>query len=196
MFAEKGFERATGKEICERAGSNSAAVNYYYGGMEALYGEVLVEANRRLFGYDRLAAAVSGESEPREKLRKVIELMVRTVASSDTSSWALRVLSREVLTPSPTFQVLWDRELVPKRQLIREIVGGILGLAPDHPAVARCGLSCMAPFVLLLVGDRKMVDLAFPSIRSEIDATVEHLFRFAIGGIEAIAADACLTPSG
>ena len=33
IFAEKGLDRATGKEIADRAGTNSAAVNYYFGGL-------------------------------------------------------------------------------------------------------------------------------------------------------------------
>ena len=30
VFAERGFAEATSKEICERAGTNGAAVNYYF----------------------------------------------------------------------------------------------------------------------------------------------------------------------
>ena len=41
VFAERGFGEATSKEICERAGTNNAAVNYYFGGKEGLYEEVL-----------------------------------------------------------------------------------------------------------------------------------------------------------
>lgn len=188
VFAEKGFERATGKEICERARASSAAVNYHYGGMEALYAEVLVEAHRRLVAYDDLAAVASGDADPKHKLRQVLELMVRAIASPDMSSWALRVLGRELLNPTATFRQLWARELLPKRRLIREIIGGILGLPHDHPAVARCAMSIMSPFVVLLIGDREMVELTCPGMRSDVDATVDHLFRFAIGGLEAVGA--------
>jgi AcrR family transcriptional regulator len=47
VFAEKGFDRTTGKEICERAGINTAAVNYYYSGIEGLYAAVVQEAHSR-----------------------------------------------------------------------------------------------------------------------------------------------------
>src|SRR5271163_4722221 len=49
VFAQKGFEGTTAKEICERAGTNTAAVNYYFGGIEALYGAVMEEARNRIF---------------------------------------------------------------------------------------------------------------------------------------------------
>ena len=41
VFAEKGYEAATVREICEKAGVNLAAVNYYFGGKELLYVQTL-----------------------------------------------------------------------------------------------------------------------------------------------------------
>ena len=38
LFAAKGFTKATNKEICDRAGANIAAVNYYFGSKQNLYG--------------------------------------------------------------------------------------------------------------------------------------------------------------
>ena len=74
LFAQKGFDRATGKEICERAGTNSAAINYYFGGMDGLYAAVLEEANIKLSsvitdilgmsGRRILQAIVAGETDP------------------------------------------------------------------------------------------------------------------------------------
>src|SRR5260370_36481377 len=55
VFAEKGFDRATGKEICERAGTNTAAINYYFGGMEGLYAAVVWEAHDRLVPFEAVS---------------------------------------------------------------------------------------------------------------------------------------------
>ena len=45
-FANKGFELARVRAICERAGANLAAVNYHFGDKEQLYIQALREAHR------------------------------------------------------------------------------------------------------------------------------------------------------
>lgn len=190
VFAEKGFDRTTGKEIAERAGTNSAAVNYYYGGIDGLYAEVLVAAHHRLVTYDALRALAEAPGDPADKLRMIIRMVVTTVTGP--ASWPLRVLSREVLSPSPAFAVLREREILPKKRIVTGIIGDILGLPHDHDAVARCALSIVSPFVVMLVGDRAVLGQIFPGLASgppAIEEIIAHYQRFAFGGLAAVAAE-------
>ena len=41
IFAERGFDGTTVRDICQRAGANIAAVNYYFGDKQRLYLEAL-----------------------------------------------------------------------------------------------------------------------------------------------------------
>lgn len=190
VFAAKGFDRATGKEIAEHSGSNSAAINYYFGGMDGLYAEVLVEAHRHLVSYDEMAAVAKRAASPEDKLRALIALAVPAIVGSTKGAWQLKVLSREFLSPSPVFHVLQDRELLPKRQLVFEIVAAVLDRPVDDPVVTRSCLSVMAPIAMLLTADPKVTALMFPQLGSGKDAAeemVDHLLRFSMAGLAAVA---------
>jgi AcrR family transcriptional regulator len=193
VFAEKGFERATGKEICERAGANTAAVNYYFGGIEGLYTAVVWEAHSRLVTFDALSAAVAEQANAQAKLQAVIGLFVHTLTSPVSTSWALRVIGREIVAPSPALAALREQELLPKVRILKGIVGELMGLPEDHPVVDRGCISIMAPCILLLIGDRYTLTRAFPNmgLTSE-DATsvVHHMVQFALAGLAAVARDA------
>lgn len=191
VFAEKGFDRATGKEIADRAETNSAAVNYYFGGIAGLYEEVLVEAHHRFVSYETLTAIASREGSPQAKLRHFVELVVGTLSEPVASSWVFRVLSREILSPSPFVDALRERELQPKKLLISGIVGEIMGLPPEHPAVTSGCFSVLAPCALMLVGDRQLIARLFPTLAGRpenIAPLIDHLVRFSLAGLAALAA--------
>ena len=61
VFAERGFADATSKEICARAGTNIAAVNYHFGSRGALYEAVLVEAHHHLLKLEEMQEITSRE---------------------------------------------------------------------------------------------------------------------------------------
>ena len=96
VFAERGYTRATSREICEKAGVNSAAINYYFGSKEGLYEEVLVEAHRQLVSREDLDAVMDSGGAPADKLRAFIELAVRAALKAP-ELWGIPVLLRQYL---------------------------------------------------------------------------------------------------
>ena len=100
VFAERGFGEATSKEICERAGTNNAAVNYYFGGKEGLYEEVLVEAHRQMLSLEDLNDIVASDASPEDKLRVFLGHIIRT-AMNAPELWGIRIFLRELASPSP-----------------------------------------------------------------------------------------------
>lgn len=189
IFAEKGVDRATGKEITEAAGVNVAAINYHFGGIAALYGEVLVMAHRRVVAQDALSDIAEGDADPVAKLRQLIDLAVGSVAEMSETRWALRLLGREFQDPSSQFQALSDSELIPKRRATRRIIAAVIGRPEDDPLVSRAVLSVLSPIDALLIGDPSVVRRSYPALLNErhgLQAIADHLFAFSIGGLFAI----------
>jgi hypothetical protein len=103
-----------------------------------------------------------------------------------------RVLSRELLAPSRAMGILRERELIPKARILRSIVGEVMGLPDTHPAVARACINLLAPFILLLIGDRRTFLLAFPGLgltAADAPALADHFVHYAIAGMHAAAGD-------
>jgi len=193
VFAEKGFDRATGKEICERAGANAAAINYYFGGMDCLYTAVLEEAHQRFVPLETLSAAIAGTKDARAKLQAIIELGVDKLMGPAPSSWMFRVLGREIVAPSPAIETLLEKQGLPKGRIARSIVGEIMGLPEDHPAVARGCISVLAPMLMLFIADRRTLKRMLRSVGwrpADRKTLARHALQFSLAGLTAVARDA------
>src|SRR5271154_4429381 len=193
MFAKKGFERSTAKEICERAGTNTAAVNYHFGGIEALYAAVLDEARNRILSVRAIELAVEGKTDPRAKLEAALGVIVQTLLGPVSSSWVLQVFGRDMVTPSPTTYPAKEKLLLPFARIFRGFICELMGLPEDDPAVARGCVSVMAPICLLILGDRRMIKRGFPNFglgAEDAPALAHHMVDYALAGLEATARDA------
>jgi len=193
VFCEKGFAGATGKEICKRSGANAAAVVYHFGGMDNLYREVVLSARSQLASSEALAAAVAQESDPKEKLTAFIRVLVKVLSAPAPTSWALRLLSREIVNPNPIFDEMRHKEMRARAAILTAIVSELTGLPVDHPAVVRSCISIMAPFgVLFLIGPQR-VERTFPVVSfgpEAVEENTRYMVCYALGGLAAIAREA------
>jgi TetR/AcrR family transcriptional regulator, regulator of cefoperazone and chloramphenicol sensitivity len=190
VFARKGFERTTAKEICEQAGTNTAAVNYYFGGIEALYSAVMEEARNRIFSVREIGLAIAGKTDPEAKLEAALNVVIKSLLGPVSSSWALQVFGRDMVTPSPTTYATKEKLLLPGARILRELAGQLMGLREDHPAVARGCMTLMAPICILILGDRRIMKRALPSLgltAEDAPALARHMADYAMAGLRASA---------
>jgi len=191
VFAKLGYAHATSKEICSRAGTNIAAVNYHFGGKEALYSAVLVEAHRRLVTVEELVALTESRTDPRSKLEALFRKLLSELSTKNSkSAWPYRVLIREILLPSPMIDRMVKNEAMPKATIVRSVVAEIMKLPPEHPAVVRSLPNVIAPCLLLLIGNRGMAKKVLPDLQMDPEALTQHMLTFALAGLEAVAKSA------
>lgn len=192
VFAEKGFDRATSKEITELANTNAASVNYYFGGLEELYKAVLHEAGSRLITTDTIRSVIEEKSSPQAKLYAFMGIFVQALASPISSSWVLRVISRELVHPTSVAAPFKGKERVERIFILKNIVSELMGLPANHPAVERGCLSIISPCFMLLICDRPSLQEMFPNLgftQKDAPALVKHLTDYALAGIASIAND-------
>lgn len=188
LFAEHGYARTTSKEICEVAGANIAAVNYHFGSKDGLYAAVLEEAHARLVSIELVTTATQGDADPGEKLRVLLTQVVSHITRRGEDTWALRVLSRELMAPTQMMGRLISSQVQPKLKLVAGMIAGTLGVPASHPAVSRCMVSIIGPCGFLLITNPDWQKQVFPSLTLDPQALVEHMVTFALGGLKAVAA--------
>ncbi|WP_165249843.1 CerR family C-terminal domain-containing protein [Paludisphaera soli] len=135
-FAEKGYDQARIRSICDRAGANLAAVNYHFGDKERLYREVLLEAYR---GGGPEVTPTLGDVPPAEKLRGFIRFFFHhIVALKEEHAWQTRMMAREISDPSAALDEVVQGWIRPRFEMLKSIMREIRPEADDRRLNALC----------------------------------------------------------
>jgi AcrR family transcriptional regulator len=124
-FAEAGFEGATVRDICARAGVNGAAVNYHFGDKERLYLEVIKYAHR----YREEQApfpAWHADTPPEVRLRDFIHTLIARLLVVQGLPWQTRLMMREFLQPTGACQAIAEEYVRPQFELLLDILSGLV----------------------------------------------------------------------
>ncbi len=183
LFASLGFAETTGKAIAAHAHVDLASINYHFGSRSGLYQAVLIEGHRRLVDHAGLRRLAEGSLPATEKLRLLIEALVDRYMQA--SGWHVRVLARELLSPSSHMQVMAQDELLPKLRSVLRILGEITAIPEGDPALLRCLVSVVAPCAMLVVIGGGITGQAQEVLKMPRAALTSHLTLFALAGLNA-----------
>ncbi len=183
VFAERGYQDATVRHICERAGANVALVNYHFGDKLELYTEVLRYSLQPRPGAARFDLPAATE-QPELALRAIIGAMVeRAFETGEQANLRFRLMLNEFVRPSEATSRVVDVVMRPVYDRLREIVGAILGLAPSHQKTRLCVHSILGQ-VAHFAHAKPVLGLLWPEMakmnRAHRDAIVEHIAEFSL----------------
>ena len=182
-FAEKGFELARVRAICDRAGANLAAINYYFGDKEHLYVEVLREAHR--CGLDPREERFDRRLSPAERLRTFIyHFLGRVLAMNQSEDWQHRLMLREMLSPTPFSEVLVREMIRPRFELIRGLMREICPEADDrrlNALVFSVIGQCLHYKMVRRVTERLIGDEGYRAL--DLDYLTDHITAFCLAAL-------------
>ena len=185
LYAEKGFARTTGKEICARAHVNMAAINYHFGDKAGLYDAVLVEAHRQIVSLDELESIYDTEGDVIDKLRKIVGGVLER-ATDPAAPWGVRVLAREIMSWSPGGRAALERAIVPKADVVRRLIATALEVPPTHPAVQCCIPLVLSPAMMLVIAPPFLRRTLLPALEQDGDLLLDILATYMRAGLQAV----------
>ena len=133
VFAEKGFQAATVRQICQEAGVNVAAVNYYFGDKERLYIETVRFAHQPDDEPVDLPEWPEG-TPPRTKLVEFITGLL-TRMMGQRAPWQRQLMFREMLSPTVACRELVRTYIRARFDQLQQILNEVL--PPETPVHKR-----------------------------------------------------------
>jgi AcrR family transcriptional regulator len=117
LFAERGFEATTVRDIATASGMNLAMIHYYFGNKEGLYRTIFEE---KLAEIQRIFFTAAGSAAScRERLEQFVRSYARYLS---THTNVARMVQREMLNRGHAFQTILRPQVGQNYQMLRGIV--------------------------------------------------------------------------
>jgi len=188
VFANKGYYKATIREICRLAGANVAAVNYTFGDKLGLYTEVL----RQLFRTPervRLNDALDRAGSPEELLRRVIYARLQSLCERKRPDWGFNIVMHEFSEPTPAMTRVIDEGMRPIYERVLKTVGEIIGLPAEHETTRLCNNSIMGQ-VIFYTYSQPVLSRLQPDLKltpERLERIAGHIAEFSLAALKQMA---------
>jgi len=186
IFAERGYEAATIKEITDHAGVNVASVNYYFRDKLGLYTEVL----RLCVCNGRVVMPGDAPDSPEARLAAYIASFMKYLLVAGKPSWSGRLVIRELAAPTQAFSGIVEEIIKPNLQLLRGLVADVAGCALEEESLSMLTHGVHAQCVYWKTS-RAIFPYLWPALNfdeAQVGRIAAQIANFSIAGIRATAA--------
>lgn len=187
VFAERGYQYATVREICKRAGANVAAVNYTFGDKMGLYTEVLRDSMRAA-RTPAMLAALDPKLTPEETIRGVIRARLMGLCHEERPNWHFRLVTHEFSHPTPAMARVVDEGMKPIYERVRKAVGKLIGLPPDHETT-RLAVNSIVGQVLFYTFSQPVLARLQPELKltpDQLERIADHIAEFSLAYLKKV----------
>jgi len=194
VFAEKGYENATVREICGLAEANVAAVNYHFGDKESLYFQVVEEIFRssRNTRTPYLSQGAPVEARLKIFIRSNFEEILPGAYPDKELTECMdmgTIFMMEIARPTGALDRIVENYIRQDGDELKAILKVFLGSDAPQRIIEMCTASVIgqilhfyysAPIIQRLApdGGAFLLDPEF------LDYATEHVFAFSLGGLE------------
>lgn len=182
IFSEKGYAKASTREICAAAGLNTAAIHYHFGDKEGLYRETVIGPIRQLTqgfaGIDDLALPLS---------QALAQVLRGFIGSADpAAAQGMRLHLRELVEPSPVYAATVAEHIVPHHQALVRLLARHIGVDESDDDAHRLSFALVAMAHDYCMS-REFMQILAPQLLSGGDALSIALTRIVDWGMALVA---------
>jgi AcrR family transcriptional regulator len=192
LFARRGFQSATVRDICSRAGTHVGAVNYHFRDKEGLYSAVLEYSHQLAVRRYPPDLGLGEVATPEEKLRAFIHSFLLRMLAEGFPAWHGKLIAREISDPTGLLDHLVQSSVRPLYIYLTEIIRELLQEVnppegEESDVTFLCAMSIVGQCLQYFKGKPMIAALRPKSFDpSHIERLTEHITRFSIGGIRAL----------
>jgi AcrR family transcriptional regulator len=183
VFSEKGFEGATTRDICAKAGVNISAIRYYFGDKAGLYRAAFTEPMGELPCHSSMETFANLPLP--EALRLFFREFLAPLKKGEETRLAMKLRFREMIEPTGAWQQEIDAAIKPQHEALVSMLKQGLGLKQVDVEVQRLTFAIIGMAVHFYVG-QDVVAAISPCLLSTpkaIDTLADRLADYAVAMI-------------
>jgi len=185
LFAAKGFERTSIREIAQAAGTNVSAIGYYFGDKAGLYRVAFTEP----MGEACAAAACKFPLDGvplADLMRGFFTEFLAPLRQGEAVQLVMRLHFREMVEPTGLWAEMIENEIKPQHEALTRLLAHEFGLTAPDDDLTRLVFAIFGMAIHFFVGQEVVNDIA-PKILSApeaIDRLAERLAGFSVAMVE------------
>jgi AcrR family transcriptional regulator len=185
LFAERGYQGARVADICDRAGANVAAVNYYFGDKAALYAEAWQETFKKFAGPKPPDSTITS---PEDQLQVYIHSLIQNFTEQSDQGQFTRLYLMELANPTGLIHDIWHELIEPRRRVLLGIIRKLMATEATDESVLFCEMSIINQCRALLTIRRSDLEYLLGQSLSPdlIERMADHITQFSLAGIKAV----------
>ncbi|MGI9474750.1 MAG: CerR family C-terminal domain-containing protein [Rubripirellula sp.] len=174
VFANRGFDGATVREICAAAEVNIALVGYHFGDKMGLYRQVV--QNIRDSRAKRFPAPDTEGESPQKTLFKLVQTLLARMLTPEELDWETRILLREMQSPTPVFESIVQEFFRPLFEQLVDTLQELVGDEACRHTLEQLAFSTVGQCLYYRVGTG-VVQILIPAQRREGHYDINSLGR-------------------